>query len=367
VFYIILNITFVLDVEAGKKTKGEVAFLEEQFEELDIVGGPLDTRPPLASIPSKIEPGFFYRVFDDEEGQLQIRGVYAKKANYYNQELFSNTQDMKSFVFTQDTSVYKNFLGVVFFGIWSFQEEDKENKTIEMVEIPVRKVNENAMFYKTDAEQYKYYPRIIWRTGGGPEETKSESARRYSVVPCKSRHTEPVFSEFIRHTNNQTALWNYFLKKSSAVQAEQKKLDVIGFKFYSSLDSCDGCFEALFDLHTNYETALSSLPPSQFQPETRMPFLTLFHAKSFYHLQYDKVFGSSLYFYPINIKPLIRLSKKEDGVDSHNCYVHDTQAAGGINTDVVNHFENIKFKEMQKAQFIILKIDDAQEIKVTLH
>jgi hypothetical protein len=337
--------------------------LTQAVADLDLDDG-VQPLKPLEGIDPVIQDGYFYRTFDKGD---TFQGVYTKSVTYYTHELFKDTVFMRDEVFKKDTSVYKNYFGVVFFGIWSFPEEGKEY--IELVEVPVRKVVNDKM------EAKKSHPRLIWRTQCGSPIQEDVLGRKYEVVPCNgfgNKHTEDSFLNFIKDPKNQQALWQYFLEKSKGITNEQRKLDVLGFKCYSTNDACDECHENLVQLQHNHTTMLPHLPPEGIPTVTgnrNLPFLILFDSNTFYkpgNISYQKelsdIFGSSLHFYPKNIRPLLRLMKGIQGGE-YECI---GRAKGSKNDDEIQHQDTIRFEELQQLNFICIRVNSGEKVKVSL-
>lgn len=302
-----------------------------------------------------VSPGVFFRTFDDGK---TVDGTYRKRACYYNSSLFADGEESaatKTKIFGLDRSTVKNYLGVVFFGIWSY---GATNQKIHQVEVPVREVKNGAMFSDTDG---KLKPRIIWKTGYEEQDPDSEDdGKKYTYKPCKGRHTEGVFIDYVK--SYQKALWKYFLYASqSTAQKQNAKLDMMGFKFVSSNDACDSCYQSLHELQMEHREQLSDLVPiSGGKP---VSFVITVEASTFYHPQNDKHYGSSLFFYPARIKPLLRLGRANE--EGHECCVVTTGAID--DEEDVKHDEGLlSLEEFDQPRFIFIKIDDGKQVKVKL-
>lgn len=323
-----------------------------------------DNRPPLTLIKEEIKPGFFYRTSDYKEATA----VYAKQVLYYDEDLFNDTQHMQSFVDNKGTD--DQYLGVVFFGVWSYPNEDLElNKNlkeiIEAIEVPIRKVKNDQMFHKNDENKLRYHSRVIWKTGYQGRDIQEES-HHYNIMPCRGAHTEVKFKMFIADSKNKKALWEYFFHESNnQIKHQNKKLDLVGFKFYSTNDACDVCFDELLQMQSNPDEILEDFLPKNVQENRRIPFQILFHSKIFYHPKndYEDESGSSLFFYPKEIKPLIRLYGYNSERGSYACRAISN---GTTTEEEIYHQETVTFRENQQLNYIFLKRNQGESRKVTL-
>ena len=350
-FFILSSVFFSFQsIAAAKTSVPDEADITAGIEELGI-----DSSSKLRLVSHNPTEGTFFRTLDEAE---TVSGVYQKDAKYYDISLFSKTGKTsgitKTKIFGLDRTTVKNYLGAVFFGIWSFSGTTGEN--IEEIEIPVRYAENGVMFTSEGTLSYK--PRIIWKTGhvAQPSETDT-NGYRYKYVPCNGIHTETDFIKYVKL--HQKALWNYFIHASLKVTAADKKLDVIGFKFFSSNDACDGCYESLYELQMKHNEQLSEL--SLVGSERSIPFVITFEASTFYHPHNDKIFGSSLFFYPRVIKPLIRLHKENTA--GYDCY---TRSFGAINEEEIEHNNQLELEEFDQPTFILIRVNDGANIRVKL-
>lgn len=346
----------------GTPVKKTQTLKKEIEEEVPVPILPPDARPPLTSVKAELNPGFFFRTSDYKE----MNGVYAKKAMYYSIDLFEKIDFMNAFIIKQTSR--EQYLGAVFFGVWRFPKDKKSTEeNIDIIEVPLREVKDNEMFYKNQDQKVRPYPRLLWETGKGQERTEKdtigESTLFYKILPCKGKHTEERFKMFIKDEGNKKALWKYFLQASEAVPLKNRKLDLVGFKFYSSLDSCDECFEKIYKLQANPEKVLMKLLPPEFLAQRRIPFQVLFNANSFYHPGQSGPAGASLYFYPRKIQPLISLGRYNGTTESYNCSALNRSV---INEEAIDHQDEIKFIENQQLNYILFKIGDGAGEDITL-
>lgn len=353
--FILSNIFFSFQSIAAVKTSvSDEDNIITGIEELGI-----DSSPKLKLVSYNPSEGTFFRTLDEAE---TISGVYQKDAQYYDSSLFAKTGKAsgktKAKIFGLDRTNVKNYLGAVFFGIWSFTGTTGEK--IEEIEIPVRYVENGMMFTISESEGTRSYkPRMIWKTGHGAQasETDANDGHRYKYVPCNGIHTETYFIKYVKL--HQKALWNHFIDASLKITATDKKLDMVGFKLFSSNDACDGCYQSLYELQMNHAEQLSELP--SMVGDRPIPFAITFEASTFYHPHNDKIFGSSLFFYPRIIKPLIRLHRENSA--GYDCY---TQSFGAISEEDIEHNDLFELKEFDQPTFILIKINDGANVRVKL-
>ena len=151
---------------------------------------------PPTPIAQKLTPGFFYRQ-SASNIKSNVEGVYARSVDYYGENLFADipNSSIKTHVFSQTiTSSVKNWMGVVFFGIWSYPKEEG-GESVKIIKIPVRTLNaSNRMTYMSDGKRM-FKSRCIWRTGGGAEAIKDVGGYKFRHIPSAGGggHTENKF------------------------------------------------------------------------------------------------------------------------------------------------------------------------------
>lgn len=368
---LVLSFTFLvpnISIAADKVSAADVAEIVAGVEELGID----DPSSRLALKLHNPSDGTFFRTFDCGD---TVGGSYSKGAKYYDSDLFSGggkeSPHTKTKIFGLDRTAVKNYLGAIFFGIWSYTNTAGDGETIKQIEVPVRRVGNGKMFTSTG-----YKSRIIWKTQRDKiedeiEEDADGSKRAYTYVNCDGRHTEKVFLDYIKL--NQKALWDYFMHQSSSITAEDKKLDIIGFKLFSSNDACDSCYESLRQLQIECREELKDFKfisgKDTSGRDRPVPFVITFEASTFYHPelvnfsgdQKANIFGSSLFFYPKVIKPLIRLDK-ESGT-GYDCYASSSGARG---EEDIEHSPELALNEFHQPTFILIRINNGKEVKVKL-
>lgn len=329
---------------------------------------PFDKIEPKEQLP---EPGHFFRTSDSAE---TIDGIYTRTALYYDQSLFSDSKEStvtKQKIMGLDRTKAKNYLAAFFFGVWSY---GPENTTIQEIEVPIREImrsessetddeSDEAMYTLKDGGKHSYGPRKIWKTQHEPRENDNDDGKIYSYTPCKGQHTETVFIEYVK--SKQAALWNYFMHASETCEVKQNaKLDLMGFKLISSNDACDSCYKDLYELQKNYRNCLKSLKSTTTR-KTPVPFVITFEADTFYHPQNDKHYGSSLFFYPARIKPLLKLASKNED-DSHQCtLVYGAEARE--DEEEIKHSNSVTLKEYEQPQFVLMRVNSGAAVKVKLN
>ena len=322
---------------------------------------------PPTPIPQKLTPGFFYRQSPADLG-ADVEGVYAKSADYYSESLFADVPgSIKTHVFSQTiTDTVKNWMGVVFFGVWSYPEEDDES--VKKVQIPVRTLNaSNHMTYLSDGKR-KLGDRCIWKTGHGEKETKTIEEKRFTHIPSKGDHTEEKFIEYITQKKTQEALWEYFLYQTEKDQVPvDRKLDCVGFTFYSTNDACDSCLKKLL---TFKNAGLSHFLPADVSVVSLpLPFFITYESKIPYNASHPyetsfadaTVFRGSILFIP---RPrLFRLTGagKDDDGGFRKSHPKEYTAEESI------EHQEIKFKEKQNPTYLILRIKDGDPVRVKVH
>lgn len=331
----------------------------------EVLGDELDAfeiTPKLISKGSKITPGFFYRQADADITK-EVHGVYAKTATYYEESLFVDDTEgpsIKKHVFDQETtSGTKNWMGVVFFGIWSWPEEGKED-WIQTITIPVRGLNKDKLMTYMAGEKINFEYRCIWKTGSDDETPEDEV---FHHIPCEGKHTETKFIEYIKIKETQKALWAYFIHETEQSVPKEKKLECIGFTIYSTNDACDSCLERLLKLK---RAGLPHLVPDGIETVcSPLPFYITYESKQFYHPElysydnfaYNGGYSASLLFIP---RPsLFRLAAaKEDGKGG------DYEVRAKDELDIIKHQEEIEFYERDNPTYLILKINKGDEVRV---
>ena len=195
--------------------------------------------------------------------------------------------------------------------------------------------------------------------------------KKYKLLPCKGSHTEAVFIQYVKSA--QKVLWAYFMEESSSVTATDKKLDMIGFKLFSSNDACDECYESLHKLQMECREELKDFQfisgKDASDKDRPVPFLITFEASTFYHpertnfygSQKANTYGSSLFFYPKAIKPLIRLSKESS--TGYDCCASPSGARG---EEDIEHSPELALKEFNQPTFILIRVNDGKKVKIKL-
>lgn len=371
-YILILALSFAflfpnISIAADKVTDVAEAEIVAGVEELGID----DSSSRLALKYHNPSDGTFFRTFDYGD---TVGGSYSQGAKYYDSDLFSEvgkeSAHTKTKIFSLDRSSVKNYLGAIFFGIWSYTNTAGDGETIKQIEVPVREVVGGKMFTTEGGKKYK--PRIIWKTGHIDEPLQADAdGKKYKLLPCKGSHTEAVFIQYVKSA--QKVLWAYFMEESSSVTAADKKLDMIGFKLFSSNDACDECYESLHKLQMECREELKDFQfisgKDASDKDRPVPFLITFEASTFYHpertnfygSQKANTYGSSLFFYPKVIKPLIRLSKESS--TGYDCYASPSGARG---EEDIEHSPELALKEFNQPTFILIRVNDGKEVKVKL-
>lgn len=322
----------------------------------------IGTFPPAPqTITTTLEPGFFYRM---DPTVQKARGVYAKSVKYYKDDLFIDytNPSIETHTFAQDTAV-ENWFGVTFFGIWSYDN----NERYKRITIPVRSLGTDKKMAANTA-----CPRCIWKTGHGEEETITvQKDKKFRHIPCNGAHTETGFITYIKKTETQIALWDYFLEESleklKDITHADRKLSCIGFNCFSTNDACDECLEKLFNLK---EKRLTNLPPVkssglEYTVDTLnfpIPFLITYKSKQFYHpeccsfsnLAYNARYSASLLFMP---RLFLRLGKKT-GQKHESNFVENEE-------EEIQHHKKIEIKDSEEIDFLVLMVAKGAATKVT--
>lgn len=311
----------------------------------------------------EIKDGVFYR-HNGDQLNLSITAVYSKEVNYRDINLSESEEYTTLVSKIEGRGDAKNILNVIFFGVWTgkYEQQGKIIKEKIYIEVPLRELRDGSMYPNERTQNC----RPFWKTGHGEKVKIKEDGKKLVILPCKGKHTEDEFLEFIKQTNTQEALWKYFLTVSNSDETiklitTKKKLGLIGFKFYSSNDACDECYKKILNLQINYKTELRKLIPQGFEKTQgqEIAFLNLFFANRFYHPQNDKQYGSSLFFYPVIIKSLRKLSGNQGNYfDSY-----ETQKAKK-GEEEVNHLDKIIIKKLKQPRFIIIQINKGVGIQV---
>jgi len=311
--------------------------------------------PAPQTITATIETGFFYRM---DSTVQKAKGVYAKSVEYYEEDLFvdDTNPSIEAHTFTQDVAV-ENWFGVTFFGIWSYNS----NEQYQRVTIPIRGLNAQKKMAATSA-----CPRCIWKTGHYGRETVGDKYK-FEHIPCNGAHTETGFITYIKKTEIQIALWDYFLEASKDISHADRKLSCIGFNCFSTNDACDECLEKLFFLK---EKRLTNLPPVkssglEYTVDTLnfpIPFLITYKSKQFYHpeycnfsnLAYNTCYSASLLFIP---RLFLRLGKKTDQKHESNFVENEEEE--------IQHHKKVKIKDSEEIDFLVLMVAKGAAAKVT--
>ena len=320
---------------------------------------------------SKITPGFFYRQ-EAADIEADVDGVYAQEATYYGESLFvddTEAPSIKEHVFSQSTDV-NNWMGVVFFGVWSWPEEggDEGTPRRKPISIPVRGLTEDKhMTYLNVEGQRRLSYRCIWKTGHSAEETKTIGGKKFRHIPGKGVHTETKFIEYIGQEETQKALWTYFLYETDKeeVPSATRKLECIGFTIYSTLDACDSCLRNLLELK---QRGLPHLVPADIKTVcSPLPFYITYESKGPYRPFHPyetsfadaSVFRGSIIFVPVPRPRLFRLAEADE---DHEGDYHEALAKDEF--DEIKHQDEIKFEEKEDPPYLILKINKGDPVRV---
>jgi len=188
-------------------------------EARDHLSGNVDvaSQLPPDRISEEIKPGFFYRVQSIAKADgnpNQVIGVYAKSVKYCGDRSITKGkvfEAIRDYVFAQKRE--KNYLGVCFFGIWSYLRKGKN--MCRAVQVPVKNCNKESDVFACR----------IWKTGHTPDEVIiDEEKRKFEHVSCKGDHTEERAINFLLNRQTQNELWTNFLEQTKQrTKIPQKK------------------------------------------------------------------------------------------------------------------------------------------------
>ena len=293
-------------------------------------------------------------------------GVYAKSVKYCGDRSITKGkvfEAIRDHVFAQKQEK-TNYLGVCFFGIWSYRRKGKI--MCRAVQVPVKTCNE------FESDEFS----CVWETGHTIDEimTVDKEKRKFKHVPCKGDHTEERAISFLLDQQTQKSLWINFLKqtKQRTKVPEKRVLDCIGFHFFSKLDACDQCLRKLVDFQSKGMDFCPPRMPSDshgpYQPYEvdtlcdRVPFVITFASSQLYHpellnykdLRDNSVHSASLLFTPHPY--LLRLSGKR-GKRDHSPHGYRVEL-------VIEHQDSVHLDEKEEFDFVVLMVNDGTPVKI---